>query len=631
MTKDMSVLQLLPYVLVLTMSFAWPITESTTGRATIRADLTHVDSGRGFTKRELLRRMAARSRARLDSRWSPPGRGGNAHAVTVPVARGTTGKADYNSEYNIHFAIGTPTPQPVVATLDTGSCFPVAPIWAGGTCVDLLGCGCRRPPRHGSWIKAHRSIHSGREPRDLGAERGLDGVELGADGFLRRCGSALTVERTPSTVVWTSLICSLVSSTNTLTASSISFLYVAKRLSYSSFVSDRRSRYKALDSGERFSMASALRRPANREGTRLSRLGRAGAGPPSSDEVDFSSCIAGPLTGSDLIWTQCVCMSCFEQPFPVLDPSVSGTFRVMPCTDHLCEHGGLVVSGCNLKDKTCLYAYHYGDKSGTYGTMGQDTFTFKEPNGMAATVPNLRFGCAQINHLTFRTNETGIAGFGRGPLSLPSQLKVARFSHCFTTIVEGKPSPVFLGTPDNLQAQATGQIKATPFVPNPRSPLYYLSLKGITVGKTRLPFNASVFALKGDGSGGTITDSGTALTSFPEAVFQALRKAFALQVLLPVEEDNDMCFSTSPKEKLPAVPKLILHLEGTDWDLPRENYVLDIDHEDGTGGELCLMIVSSGEGSSRTTIGNFQQQNMHIVYDLEVNKMFFVPARCDKL
>ncbi|XP_051204329.1 aspartic proteinase nepenthesin-1 [Lolium perenne] len=454
MTKDMSALHLLPYVLVLTMSFAWPITESTTGRATIRADLTHVDSGRGFTKRELLRRMAARSRARLDSRWSPPGRGGNAHAVTVPVARGTTGKADYNSEYNIHFAIGTPTPQPVVATLDTGS---------------------------------------------------------------------------------------------------------------------------------------------------------------------------------DLIWTQCVCMSCFEQPFPVLDPSVSGTFRVMPCSDHLCEHGGLVVSGCNLKDKTCLYAYHYGDKSGTYGTMGQDTFTFKAPNGMAATVPNLRFGCAQINHLTFRTNETGIAGFGRGPLSLPSQLKVARFSHCFTTIVEGKPSPVFLGTPDNLQVQATGQIKATPFVPNPRSPLYFLSLKGITVGKTRLPFNASVFALKGDGSGGTITDSGTALTSFPEAVFQALRKAFALQVLLPVEEDNDMCFSTSPKEKLPAVPKLILHLEGTDWDLPRENYVLDIDHEDGTGGELCLMIVSSGEGSSMTTIGNFQQQNIHIVYDLEVNKMFFVPARCDKL
>ncbi|KAM0918222.1 hypothetical protein ACQ4PT_008840 [Festuca glaucescens] len=448
--KHLSVMQLVICVLFLAIICAWPTT-SATADATLRADLTHVDSGRGFTKRELLRRMAARSTARAASLYSSSA---CPRAVTVPVARGTTGKADYNSEYNIHFAIGTPTPQPVVATLDTGS---------------------------------------------------------------------------------------------------------------------------------------------------------------------------------DLIWTQCVCMSCFEQPFPVLDPSVSGTFRVMPCTDHLCEHGGLVVSGCNLKDKTCLYAYHYGDKSGTYGTMGQDTFTFKAPNGMAAAVPNIRFGCAQINHLTFRTNESGIAGFGRGPLSLPSQLKVARFSHCFTTIVDGRPSPVFLGTPDNLQAQATGPIKSTPFVPNPRSPFYYLSLKGITVGKTRLPFNASVFALKADGSGGTITDTGTAITSFPEAVFQALRKAFALQVLLPVEEDNDMCFSTSPKEKLPAVPKLILHLEGTDWDLPRENYVLDIDDEDGTGGELCLMIVSSGERSSMTTIGNFQQQNMHIVYDLEANKMVFVPARCDKL
>ncbi|KAK1603693.1 hypothetical protein QYE76_027366 [Lolium multiflorum] len=187
-------MQLLPCVLFLAIICAWPTTSATD--ATLRADLTHIDSGRGFTKRELLRRMAARSTARAASlQYSSSAC--TSHAVTVPVARGTTGKADYNSEYNIHFAIGTPTPQPVVATLDTGS---------------------------------------------------------------------------------------------------------------------------------------------------------------------------------DLIWTQCVCMSCFEQPFPVLDPSVSGTFRVMPCTDHLCEHGGLVVSGCNLKDKTCLYAYHYGDKSGTYGTMGQDTF-----------------------------------------------------------------------------------------------------------------------------------------------------------------------------------------------------------------------------------------------------------------
>lgn len=50
----------------------------------------------------------------------------------------------------------------------------------------------------------------------------------------------------------------------------------------------------------------------------------------------------------------------------------------------------------------------------------------------------------------------------------------------------------------------------------------------------------------------------------------------------------------------------------------------------GTGRELCVVISSAGE-SDTTTIGNFQQQNMHIVYDLESNKMVFAPARCDKL
>jgi hypothetical protein len=32
-----------------------------------------------------------------------------------------------------------------------------------------------------------------------------------------------------------------------------------------------------------------------------------------------------------------------------------------------------------------------------------------------------------------------------------------------------------------------------------------------------------------------------------------------------------------------------------------------------------------------TIIGNFQQQNTHIVYDLHANKMNFEPASCDQL
>ncbi|KAF7094377.1 hypothetical protein CFC21_096689 [Triticum aestivum] len=459
--KILSVSQLSPCVLFLTILFAWPVAESATSPVAVRADLTHADSGRGFTRRELLSRMVARSKVRLASLHSPARPG----AVTAPVARGTVGREDISSEYLIHFSIGTPRPQRVALELDTGS---------------------------------------------------------------------------------------------------------------------------------------------------------------------------------DLIWTQCACVHCFDQPFPVLNTSASRTLRDVLCSDPLCTRGGLPLSRCAVKDNFCSYAYYYGDGSFTVGKIVEDTFTFKTPHGKCGTVaavPNLHFGCGMDNKGTFNSNESGIAGFGRGPMSLPSQLKVHRFSHCLTTMVEFRTSPVFLGTPDDLEAHATGPIQSTPFVPNTGGALssfYYLSLKGVTIGKTRLPFNESAFALNDDGSGGTIMDSGTSITIFPRAVFRSLREAFVSQVPLPIANDSTdadsmPCFDVAPKKKVPTVPKLVLHLEGADWDLPRENYVLDLDDDgDGTGGGLCVVVHSAGE-SDWAIIGNFQQQNMYIVYDLDSNKMVFAPARCDKL
>ncbi|CAM0913864.1 unnamed protein product [Alopecurus aequalis] len=445
MMKDLLVM--LPYFLFLTILFAGPTTS-----ATLRADLTHVDSGRGFTKRELLSRMAARSTARAASL------GASAQAATAPVARGTTGKEDYGSEYLIHFGIGTPSPQAVALTLDTGS---------------------------------------------------------------------------------------------------------------------------------------------------------------------------------DLIWTQCACVACFEQPFAYFDPSTSGTSGTVSCSDPMCgAQGGLPDpwSGCSVPDNQCLYTYTYGDNSVTQGTVIQDTFTFSGTDTDVA-VPSLRFGCGMNNSGIFTSNESGIAGFGRGALSLPSQLNVSMFSYCFTTIVEPGSSPVFLGTPDNLGANS----QSTPFVPSPATgkSFYYLSLQGVSVGETLLPFDASAFALKDDGSSGTFIDSGTSITSFPQAVFQSLQEALASQLSLPVANASNtpgglLCFSTADPKNVP-VPKMTLHLEGADWDLPRENYMLDVEGDGGTGGPLlCVVIVSAGN-STTTTIGNFQQQNMHIVYDLEANNMIFAPASCDQL
>jgi hypothetical protein len=84
-----------------------------------------------------------------------------------------------------------------------------------------------------------------------------------------------------------------------------------------------------------------------------------------------------------------------------------------------------------------------------------------------------------------------------------------------------------------------------------------------------------------------------------------------------------LCFTVPPGAKA-DVPKLVLHFEGATLDLPQENYVFEYEEAAGRS-HVCLAILEGGEV---TILDNFQQQNMHVLYDL-ANKLSFVPAQCD--
>ncbi|XP_006649992.2 aspartic proteinase nepenthesin-1-like [Oryza brachyantha] len=345
-------------------------------------------------------------------------------------------------------------------------------------------------------------------------------------------------------------------------------------------------------------------------------------------------------TGSDLTWTQCwPCMACFRQALPLFDPSRSLTFAMQPCYLPTCRD--LPWSSCGEQswgDRICVYSYSYADKSITTGHLDSDTFTFASADGAAGgvSVPDLTFGCGIFNSGVFMSNETGIAGFARGALSLPSQLKADNFSYCFTAITGSEPSPVFLGVPANLYSNAThgdrGVVQSTALIRYRSVQLkaYYISLKGITVGTRRLPIPESMFALKEDGTGGAIIDSGTGMTMLPEAVYNLLCDAFVAQTRLSVHKPtsssvSQLCFSVPPGVK-PDVPALVLHFEGASLDLPRENYMFEIEE---AGGSVTCLAINPGEDLS--VIGNFQQQNLHVLYDLANNMLSFIPAQCNKL
>ncbi|KAL6606853.1 hypothetical protein ACP70R_042506 [Stipagrostis hirtigluma subsp. patula] len=344
-------------------------------------------------------------------------------------------------------------------------------------------------------------------------------------------------------------------------------------------------------------------------------------------------------TGSDLVWTQCApCVDCFDQGLPLLDPAASSTYAALPCDARRCRalpftscgSGGGGGGGGSWGNRSCAYVYHYGDKSLTVGQLATDRFTFGPggDNADGLSARRLTFGCGHFNKGVFQANETGIAGFGRGRWSLPSQLNVTSFSYCFTSMFESKSSLVTLGAPAALYSHAhSGDVRTTPLIRNPSQPsLYFLSLKGISVGSTRLAVPERRLRSS------TIIDSGASITTLPEDVYEAVKAEFVAQVGLPLSAVEgsalDLCFALPVAAafwRRPAVPALTLHLEGADWELPRANYVFE-----DYGARVMCVVLDAAPGE-QTVIGNFQQQNTHVVYDLENDLLSFAPARCDKL
>ncbi|XP_031498149.1 aspartic proteinase nepenthesin-1 [Nymphaea colorata] len=335
-------------------------------------------------------------------------------------------------------------------------------------------------------------------------------------------------------------------------------------------------------------------------------------------------------TGSDLIWTQCSpCTNCFTQSSPIFDPSNSSSFSKLPCSSPLCS--ALPSSTCT---PDCAYLYTYGDSSTTQGILGSETFTFGSDN-KTVSVDKIGFGCGEDNEGNGFKQAAGLVGLGRGPLSLISQVGSSlykQFSYCLTSIDDAdmKTSRLIFGSaavPKNLNDSKVAVT--TPMVVNDAHPsFYYLELKGISVGGKRLRIPRSVFRLNPDGTGGLIIDSGTTMTYLEAAAYRQMRKAFIKGIDLPVADSSavglDLCFTSPSTAKTVEVPALTFHFQGGHLDLPGNNYFI----LDDSTGLFCLAMMPS---SGMSILGNIQQQNFHILYDLHKNMVTFTPAQCDQL
>ncbi|KAL8533396.1 hypothetical protein ACS0TY_009689 [Phlomoides rotata] len=318
-------------------------------------------------------------------------------------------------------------------------------------------------------------------------------------------------------------------------------------------------------------------------------------------------------TGSDVNWVQCApCADCYQQADPIFDPGLSSSFNQLTCETQQCK--SLDVSEC--RNNTCLYEVSYGDGSYTVGDFATETITF----GGSSSVKNVAIGCGHNNEGLF-VGAAGLIGLGGGALSFPSQINATSFSYCLVDRDSDSASTLEFNSvapPDAVTAPLIRNSKLDTF--------YYVDLTGISVAGDLLPIPPSTFQLNGNGNGGVIIDSGTAITRLQTEAYNSMRNAFTKGTKdLPSTNGValfDTCYDLSSKKSV-EVPTVSFHFSNSkELRLPAKNYLIPVD----SSGTFCFAFAPTS--SSLGIIGNVQQQGTRVSYDLANSLVGFSPNKC---
>lgn len=325
-------------------------------------------------------------------------------------------------------------------------------------------------------------------------------------------------------------------------------------------------------------------------------------------------------TGSDVAWIPCKqCQDCDTTAASPFDPAMSSSYKSLACDSEPCQQGMPTYTSCGMQSE-CGFDILYGSGSQTAGEvsglLSSDTITLGSQN-----LPNFSFGCADaVRGDTMSV--PGLMGLGGGALSLfnqpTTQLFGSTFSYCLP-ILESSASPGSLVLGKEAASSTTG-LQFTTLVKDPSiSTFYYVNLQGISVGDTVVSVPATSIA----NGGGTIVDSGTLITHLAASAYTALRDAFQGQLPnMQATSTNgfETCYDFSSSSV--DVPAITLHLDSNvDLVLAKENILIN------QGSGLACLAFSSTD-SDRSIIGNVQQQNWRIVFDVPNSKVGFAREQC---
>ncbi|CAN4100160.1 unnamed protein product [Withania somnifera] len=330
-------------------------------------------------------------------------------------------------------------------------------------------------------------------------------------------------------------------------------------------------------------------------------------------------------TGSDLTWVQCQpCILCYNQPEPLFNPSVSPTYHKVVCNSSVCQTlqsatGNSGLCGSDLKE--CDYVVSYGDGSYTRGQLGQDHLVIG-----GTSVGNFVFGCGRSNKGLFGL-ASGLMGLGRSDLSLISQTFETFsgvFSYCLPSEAKYSGSLVLGGDSDTSIFKNSTPISYTRMLAKPQLfSFYFLNLTGLTIGGVAIQDSSF-------GKSGMIIDSGTVITRLPPTVYKAVKAEFLKQFsgypLKPGVSILDTCFDLSAYEEV-NIPTVKMQFEGgaeMEVDVTGVLYIATSD-----ASQVCLALASLQYDDEIGIIGNYQQKNTRVIYDIKKLQLGFAKEICD--
>ncbi|KVI05400.1 hypothetical protein Ccrd_016258 [Cynara cardunculus var. scolymus] len=381
-------------------------------------------------------------------------------------------------------------------------------------------------------------------------------------------------------------------------------------------------------------------------------------------------------TGSDLTWVPCGnlsfnCIDCDDYtnntPMSNYSPSHSSSCVRDSCASQFCidvhssdnPYDPCYIAGCSLSTlmkATCsrpcpTFVYTYGEGV-VAGTLTRDTLRVHgNTEGVTREIANFDFGCVGSTYREPR----GIAGFGKGSLSLPSQLGFLQkgFSHCFLAFkFANNPnisSPLVVG---DLAISSKEHLQFTQMLKNPMYPnSYYIGLEGITLGTgsgsmIRVPTNLRDF--DSSGNGGMLIDSGTTYTHLPQPFFSQLLAELESVIDHPrateVEERTgfDLCYRVPCTNNVTngmkimdvddhLLPSITFHfLNNVSLVLPQGNNFYAMNAPRNSTVVKCLLFQSMDDEDygPAGVFGSFQQQNVEVVYDMQKERIGFQTMDC---